>query len=77
MGHLYDILQNQGQNKQEVKNAFAELEQLVPRSSKKYKQMGIDEFEKKLEQKMEEEREAERQRILRDLKRKESEVKVI
>jgi glutamyl-tRNA reductase len=65
---LYHIIYDIGHNKQEVKDAYLELQKIMPRNVKKYRQMGIDEFEKDLENKIEQERDAERQRMLRELK---------
>lgn len=68
MTKLYQIIQDLGHSNKDTSEALTQLQKLDPKSQKKYKQMGIDEFEKNLEKKIEEERDAERQRMLRELK---------
>ena len=62
------MISDKGPNNQEVVDALGKIQKQGSQKQKKYKQMGIDLFEKSLMERIEQEKEAERERMLRELK---------
>lgn len=72
---LYKMISDKGPNNKEVVNALGKIQKQGSQKMKKYKQMGLDLFEKNLLDRIEKEKEAERERMLRELKPSKNQIK--
>ena len=69
------MISDKGPNNKEVVEALCQIQKQGSSKLKKYKQMGLDKFEKNLMERIEQEKEAERDRMLRDLQPNKNQMK--
>ena len=69
------MISDKGPNNKEVVEALGQIQKQGSSKLKKYKQMGLDKFEKNLMERIEQEKQAERDRMLRDLQPNKNQMK--